>query len=177
MQQSILISLMAEDRPGIVELLSDVVAKQKGNWLESRLARLGGQFAGIVRVQVAQECAADLTHALQELNERGITLIITDVAQATVENSLELVRFKVVANDRPGIVQEISAIIAEAGANLEELTTDLGSTPWSGEGLFQAEGLVALPASLDEDVLAAKLESLADDLMVEMVKLDDERMS
>ena len=168
MQQSIMISLMAEDRPGIVESISEVVASLQGNWLESRLARLGGQFAGIIHAQISTDQAEALTEALEQLNSQVLTLTVTTVKSQPSSEPNQRVRFKVVANDRPGIIQEISATIAANGANLEELATDLASAPWSGEPLFHAEGLVALPATLDADGLASRLESLADDLMVEI---------
>lgn len=168
MQHSFIVNLLAQDRPGIVEALSDTVAQHGGNWLESRLARLGGQFAGIVRIQVEEKKEQTLSQALMALNSDSLTLTISRVESHPEDQEKHIVRFKVVGNDRPGIVQEISTTIARLGANLEELVTNLDSTPWSGEGLFQAEGLVSLPGGVDADALADKLEALADDLMVEI---------
>ena len=43
---SLVLTLIGPDRPGLVERVSDVVASHGGNWLESRMAHLAGQFAG-----------------------------------------------------------------------------------------------------------------------------------
>jgi hypothetical protein len=36
-----------KDRPGLVEAPSEALAAHHGNWLESRIAGLGGRFAAI----------------------------------------------------------------------------------------------------------------------------------
>lgn len=168
MNQSLMISLMAKDRPGIVGAVADAVKQQHGNWLESRLARLGGQFAGIIHVSVAHQHVDTLLQALQALNSDTLSLTVTAVETATSPDVLHRVHFSVVGNDRPGIVQEISRTIAGCGANLEELATHLDSAPWSGDLMFTTRGLVALPTELSIDELVEKLESLADDLIVEI---------
>ncbi|MEO0415151.1 MAG: ACT domain-containing protein, partial [Verrucomicrobiota bacterium] len=48
--KSFFVHVVGTDRPGLVEELSRAVAAAGGNWEESRLARLHGQFAGVVRV-------------------------------------------------------------------------------------------------------------------------------
>lgn len=167
MQQTYMISLMTADRPGVVEKIADAITRYKGNWLESRLVRLGGQFAGVISLQVATEDAADLVTALEAFNGSEMQLTVTPLQVSAQENT-QLVHFNVVANDRPGIVQELSSVFSAAGANLEELATDLGSTPWSGEALFEADALVALPEGVTVEALIEQLEALADDLMVEV---------
>lgn len=168
MQQSLIISLMAPDRPGIVETIADVVTEQGGNWLDSRMARLNGQFAGIIHINVEQAQAGALQAALEVLNDKGITLLVTEEKKNTATPTQSFLHIKVVGNDRPGIVREISSTIAGCGANVEELATYLGSVPGSGEPLFHAEGLVSLPESVSDDELCEKLEAISDDLMVEI---------
>ncbi len=168
MQQSLIISLMAPDRPGIVETIADTVSQQGGNWLDSRMARLNGQFAGIIHVNVEQSQCDDLKTALENLRDKGITLLVTNESASAPTKPQRFIHIKVVGNDRPGIVKEISSTIASCGANMEELATYLGSVPGSGEPLFNAEGLIALPESLDVDDLCEKLEAISDDLMIEM---------
>ena len=75
---------------------------------------------------------------------------------------------KLVGLDRPGIVREISQLLANSGANVEELSTDRTSAPMSGEMLFVAKARVRLPNDSDLANLRAALERLANDLMVEI---------
>ena len=53
-------------------------------------------------------------------------------------------------------------------ALLESLLTEVAPAPMSGELLFTAEALLAVPETLALEQLQARLETLADDLMVEL---------
>ena len=73
-----------------------------------------------------------------------------------------------VGNDRPGIVRDITRLLAEQGVNVERLSTDVRPAPMSSEPLFHADALLAVPLTLSLDNLQARLEELADDLMVDL---------
>ncbi|MNR46735.1 ACT domain protein [compost metagenome] len=75
---------------------------------------------------------------------------------------------ELVGNDRPGIVRDITRLLADQGVNVERLTTEVRPAPMSSEPLFHADALLAVPLTLSLDVLQGKLEALADDLMVEL---------
>ena len=55
MQRLLVMTVIGQDRPGLVESVAALVAENGGNWLESRMSRLGGHFAGILRVEVPGE--------------------------------------------------------------------------------------------------------------------------
>lgn len=161
-------TIIARDRPGIVELISRVVSDHGGNWLESRMAHLGGQFAGILSISIPPDSRPALEQTLAGLREKGITVTTQadDAEPAPAEGlSAEL---RLVGNDRPGIVRQIARALAEAGVNVEELSTECVSAPMSGEPLFQAEARVKLPAGCAPGDLSAALEKIANDLMVDL---------
>ena len=54
-------TVIGRDRPGLVQRLASLVADHGGNWLESRMSRLGGEFAGILRLTVPLELRLDPT--------------------------------------------------------------------------------------------------------------------
>ena len=66
-------TLLGTDRPGLVRVLADLVANHGGNWLDSRMARLAGQFAGIVRIECPEETVESLIEALKypQLSDRS----------------------------------------------------------------------------------------------------------
>ena len=72
MQRLLVMTVIGQDRPGLVESVAALVAEHGGNWLESRMSRLGGQFAGILRVEVPGENEAAVVAALQKLESRGL---------------------------------------------------------------------------------------------------------
>ncbi|WP_271410309.1 glycine cleavage system protein R [Pseudomonas sp. Q1-7] len=163
----LVLTVIAADQPGLVERVAQCIAAHGGNWLESRMSRMAGQFAGILRVAVAAEGHDELVEALQGLSAHGIRVML---AQSGIEPSCtwKPIRLDLVGNDRPGIVRDITRLLAELGVNLESLVTEVMPAPMSSEPLFHAEALLAVPLTLSLDTLQAKLESLADELMVEL---------
>lgn len=51
----LVLTVIATDHPGLVERIAQCIASHGGNWLESRMSRMAGQFAGILRVAVPAE--------------------------------------------------------------------------------------------------------------------------
>ena len=166
-ENPLVITVIAKDRPGLVELLASLVAQHGGNWLESRMSRLGGQFAGILRVSAPVARREALISALQGLGTAGIRAQIQADEPAPAPEDARLAEFKLVGQDRPGIVRQISEVFARYGVNVEELTTECGSAPMSGEVLFQADALVRIPAACPISEMKAALEKIANDLMVD----------
>ena len=162
----LVLTVIAPDQPGLVAKVAQCVAGHGGNWLESRMSRMAGQFAGILRVAVPAEAYDELVAALHDLAQ-GIRVL---VAESGIEPSCSWkpIHLDLVGNDRPGIVRDITGLLAELGVNLERLTTEVAPAPMSSEPLFHAEALLAVPLSLTLEVLQARLEDLADDLMVEL---------
>ena len=163
----LVLTVIAPDKPGLVEKLAQCVAGHGGNWLESRMSRMAGQFAGILRVAVPVEAHDELVSALQALATQGIRVV---VAQSGIEPSStwKPIHLDLLGNDRPGIVRDITRLLAELGVNLERLNTEVVPAPMSSEPLFHAEALLAVPLGLTLDSLQERLEALADDLMVEL---------
>ncbi|MFB4392350.1 MULTISPECIES: glycine cleavage system protein R [unclassified Pseudomonas] len=163
----LVLTVIAPDKAGQVERIAQCIAEHGGNWLESRMSRMAGQFAGILRVAVPAEGYDELVVALQKLDTYGIRVLI---AESGIEPSCSWkpIAMELVGNDRPGIVRDITRLLAEQGVNLERLSTEVVPAPMSSEPLFRADALLALPLALSLDDLQQRLESLADDLMVEL---------
>jgi glycine cleavage system regulatory protein len=167
MKHYLALTVIADDRPGIVERIADVVTRAGGNWLESSMSRLAGKFAGILLVDIAEEQQATLLTALEQLQHHGIRVTGEACSSLTTADG-ECITLTVVGNDRPGIVGEISGILAKLHVNVEELYTHCEAAPMSSEILFRASATLQLPQDLDRNRLQQALESVSDDLMVEL---------
>jgi glycine cleavage system regulatory protein len=162
----LVMTVLGCDQPGLVSSLADTVSAHGGNWLESRMARLAGQFAGIARIECPAERVDALIRELQAPGDSGLTVIA--VREDAVEPAARrTIAVNVVGNDRPGIVRELSAAVAQAGGNIEELTTGLESAPMSGHPMFRAHGIISIPEDTETDVLIAAIEHLGGDLTVD----------
>jgi glycine cleavage system regulatory protein len=167
MTTNLVLTVIGDDKPGLVEALSRAIASNSGNWLESSMSQLAGKFAGILRVSVADTEAEKLIAALQNLSPDLKLLIERAAADGAGDSSLS-VALNLVANDRPGIIREISRALAGLSINVENMSTRCVSAPMSGETLFKAEALLKVPAGFKLERLQLELEDLADDLIVEI---------
>ncbi len=162
-------TIISPDRTGLVESVARAVADHGGNWLESRMCRLGGEFAGILRVEIPAEKKSALLTALQNLQANGLQILVRDDASAPAKISGRQTTLEIVGSDRPGIVREISAALARAGVNVEEFSSEVTSAPMSGENLFKAVARLQLPPRCDHAALQKDLEKIAADLLVDVV--------
>jgi len=164
----LVLTLIGPDRPGIVESVAGPVAAHGGSWLESRMAQLAGQFAGILRVEVPDARAAELIQALRALEAKGLRLVVESTPRAPEARERRPLELDLVGLDRPGIVREIARALADHGVNIEELTTDRVDAPMSGEKLFRTRAHLTVPRGTDAAKLQATLEKVAADLSVEL---------
>jgi len=169
---SLVLTVISDDKPGLVESVSDIISQHGGNWVESSMARLSGKFAGILHVVIAEEEADQLDQALQNLVEHGIRVMVErseDIPEVSTERQMKL---DLCGTDRIGIVHDVSQILAERNVNVDDLQTECSSAPMSGKEIFRATAKLGLPATVDLDELRAALEKIASDLMVD-ISLDD----
>lgn len=171
MQTSLVLTVIGPDRPGLVESLARTVAAHGGNWTESRMAELAGQFAGILRVVLPAAQVDALATALQALEADGLRVQIAR-SQAAGAAAARQLTLDLVGQDRPGIVREIAAALARLGVSIDELHTRVASASMSGETLFEAHARLAVPATLGLADLRGALEALANEMMVDLT-LDD----
>lgn len=168
MKTSLVLTLIGRDRPGLVSAVAARASAGGANWLESRLAQLAGQFAGVVRLEVEEADAGRLEASLRGLEAEGLHLTIERGAVAGAAEGLRPTSLELVGHDRPGIVRDISAVLARHGVSIEELETACESAPMSSEPLFRAKALLHVPAAVALDVLRGDLEALANELMVDL---------
>jgi glycine cleavage system regulatory protein len=167
MQVPLVMTIISPDRTGLVESVARAVADHGGNWLESRMCRLGGEFAGILRIELPSEKKPALLAALQKLQTNGLQIVVRDDASAVAVTGKQT-KLEIIGADRPGIVREIASALARAGVNVEEFFSEVSSAPMSGETLFKATARLRLPANCDQATLTRDLEKIASDLLVDV---------
>ncbi len=165
--ESLVITVIGKDRPGLVESISAVIEEHGGSWVESRMSRLAGEFAGILRASVPADRADALSDALQALVSGGLRVVVERGSDEPPQEGHVLL-LDLVGGDRPGIVHKISEALAARGVNVDELETQCDGAPWSGDTLFKAKARLWAPQSLSLDDLREGLESIAGDLMVDI---------
>ena len=167
MRNTLVLTILAPDRTGLVELLAQRIAAAGGNWEESRMARLAGQFAGILLVTCDAARSDELVAAMRTLESAGlqVTVRATPAAAPPAGSRIQLA---LTGADRAGIIRDVSRVLAERGVNVEELESEVSSAPMSGEPLFTARARLRVPPGLALTDLRASLEKLAGELMVDL---------
>ena len=167
MNTYLVLTIIADDKQGLVETLAKVIADHKGNWLESSMSQLAGKFAGILRVCVATDHAQMLVDALNNLSAE-LKLVVEQVETTEQAEGPRTVELVLVGNDRSGIIREISHALAVLSVNVEKLSTHCEPAPMSGDVLFRAKAVLRIPTEMSLEDLQGELELLADDLIVEL---------
>ena len=174
MADTLIVTFITPDRPGIVEQLSKTVSDLGGNWLESRMA---GTFAGVARVSAPDGKAADIRAALLALDADDFQVMVKFAADAPAADAAvkgPLLELELMGPDHPGIVLEVTRCLAAAGVSVEEMVTWVEGAPVGGGMLFYAETKVRLPAGLSEDDLESALDATANALMVDISVGDED---
>lgn len=168
MSTSIVLTVVADDHPGIVEELSDALATHGGNWTESSMMTLAGKFAGILLADVPDDRVESFLSVLDSLEVGGMQ-IVAQRSEATGgpagghEHAIELV-----GQDHPGIVHDVTKVLADLGINVLELETTVQSASMSGETLFLAHARILVPDHVPPELLRDRMEALANELMVDI---------
>ena len=167
MRTYLVLTVIGEDKPGIVESLAKVISDHSGNWLESSMSQLAGKFAGILRVSVDENECDSLVISLKGISDE-LKLVIERVSCESYDGTHQIIEVSLIGNDRPGIIREISRTVTDLAVNFEKLTSECAPAPMSGNVLFKASASLKVPQGLSVDLLQNALENIADDLIVDI---------
>lgn len=164
---SLVVTVIGTDRPGIVRALAERVHRHGASWDTSHLARLGGEFAGVVHVQVPRDGADALVASLQALESAGLRLVVARSEAGGGGGTLRGLDLELVGADRPGIVSSLTQILAAQGISFESLHTET-LVGQSDKSVFKVRANLQAPRALQPDALRAQLELLAKELMLDI---------
>ena len=162
---NLIISAVGSDRPGIVSEISGVITSHGGNVEESRMSRLGSDFAIIMLVTVAPDWKESLEVALKSITELNITTKPTTLLQVGDGRQFSI---NLNGADNEGIVKVLSKYLAKKSINILEIETHISQAPVSGTPLFNLNASVSIPHDVEEEVIQADLSQIAQDLGVEI---------
>ena len=138
MTTPLVLTFVGRDRPGLVNAIAERIASAGGTWLESRLARLAGEFAGIVLVAAPEEKFEALAATLAGLETAGLRVTISPSVPAASASSERLIAVSIVGAERPGIVRDVTQALTRLGVNIEEFVSGVEGEPLTGAEMFRA---------------------------------------
>ena len=162
----LVLTVTGSDRPGLTAALSQAILDAGGNWQAGHLSRLGGLYVGSVLVELAPEQVAGLEQAVRAIDAVGLAVTAHPAGDEPESVSAPLV-FELIGHDRPGIIREVTTILASLGANIESLTSGEETGPHGGERLFRARVAVVLPEAVSPEQAQEALEAISSEIMVD----------
>jgi len=172
MSNTLILTVIGPDRPGIVDDLSTLITKNGGNWLESRMCNLAGQFAGVLQIECAEQKNAGFIEALNDLEKNGLKIQVEQgvkISDALMRANIEL---EITGPDHPGIVQDISHFLATRDINIVELASRCEEGAMSGGYVFSSNIIASIPKSQEISDVENALGDLANKLNVD-ITMDD----
>ena len=173
MTTPLVLTFVGDDRPGLVNAISEKVAASGATWLESRSVRLAGKFAGVVLISVPDDRLTELELSLSDLAPAGLRITIERGEAAEAEKPARIVSLGILGRERPGIVRDVTQTLTRLGVNIEEFMSGLESEPFTGAEMFRAKARLSVPEGLDLDDLRKALERLAGEIMVDLAVGED----
>ena len=179
---SLIISAVGSDRPGIVSEISGVITSHGGNIEKSRMTRLGLDFTIIMLVMVDSKWEESLIVALQAITELSITTKGTDpntviTGENCQDTAGENCQISLSGADNEGIVKVLSKYLAGKSINILEMETYISPAPVSGTPLFNLKALTTIPDNINMMEIQSELHQIAQQLGVEIVALQSESIS
>ena len=170
MDKQLVMTLVGPDQIGIVDRVSQIVFEQKGNVEESRMARLGGEFAMLLLVSVPDSQVKKMETALSDLNKEGLQIFTRQTGTDTANQYKGWIpyRVSVTGADHEGIVNSISRLLAENNINVEAMDTDTSAAPMSGTILFSMTAIVVVPPDLSNHDWRDRLDKIADEMNLDI---------
>jgi len=163
------VTASGKDRVGLVSLLSKWIYERGGNITGSKMLRMHDDFTVVMHVISKDRVSASHLRADLLLQKDApapiadLTIAAREIAVAHATKAAREARVRCTGYDRPGIVFRVTEVLAEAGFNIDELTTDTISVAQpSGrpKPFFVMEGVVTAKKNIPIETFEKRLEDL-----------------
>ena len=143
MEHWFMLTVVGEDRPGIVARLTRELFAAGASLGEASMLRLGGNFT-IMLMVCGEFGAEDLRGWLAgTVGDLRLHLHVDEIDGGLHRHMMPDVRIRVHGADRPGIVAEVTEVLAGLGFNILSLDSDVGGGQASPLYVMQIEGVAA----------------------------------
>lgn len=169
-KEYLVVTTVGPDRRGIVEKISEVMVTHQANIEESRMARLGGEFAVIMLISLPGELEEKLLTKLEGLKEFNLTVVSRPTNLSRLEKFQGFVPYEiaVIGADHEGIVHSVARYLTSQRVQVETMDTHVGRAPTTGTPIFSMHAMIQSPPELSLAELRRKLVDLGDELGVDI---------
>ena len=148
-----MLTLIGEDRPGIVAAVTRALFEFGLNLGETSMLRLGGNFTVMMMVSGAQDEDALRERLAPVVEALGMCLNIDPIQAHLHEHLVPNIQVTVTGADRAGIVAQVTTALAESGFNILDLESDVAGTAEKPVYIMQIAGVASVPVEVIERAL------------------------
>ena len=168
MSQSLVITAIGADRPGIVNELTEVLLNAGLNVEDSRMSVLGGEFAVMLLVSGNSASIDSLKQQKESLSDSlNLNLLIKPTTSRTSDDDHVSYKVTVEGMDNPGIVHKLARYLSQHSINIVNMQTDSGHAPHTGTPMFTVNMLIDIPAEQNLEQLENDFAALCDELSMD----------
>lgn len=165
MSQKLVITALGEDRPGIVDELSNTLFTHQLNIEDSRMSVLGGEFAVQLLVTGSEQAITSFIDKKQEAESAlNMTLMVKTTETAASSQTLIPYDVEVISIDYPGIVHKLASFFSDRQINIVDLETDRYAAPHTGTPMFSLHMTIGIPAEISIAGLRDDFLNICDEL-------------
>ena len=150
MTDQLVISAIGEDRPGIVNDLSDIIFKLALNIEDSRMSVLGGEFAIQLLVSGDKQALDALHSKLADIESQlGLSIMAKATRGRAAETRTVPYSVEVSSLDHQGIVHSIASFFSSRNINIVDLQTERYAAPHTGSPMFALHMTIGINADIN----------------------------
>ncbi len=165
MDEQLVITALGDDRPGIVDELSNALFKHKLNIEDSRMSVLGGEFAVLLLVGGPEAAIDDFVADTAGLEESlNMKIMVKRTRSADRQAAMVTSSVKVVAIDNPGIVHKLASFLSSRQINIVDLNTERYAAAHTATPMFAVDMKISVPAEIPFKQLRDEFIDMCDEL-------------
>jgi glycine cleavage system regulatory protein len=167
MRSVFITTIVGDDRPDIINALAETTRSLGGEWIKSKVIRLDGQFAAIMKVAIDE---ARETKLKETLDQEFSDLSFTHAPVRTIDPGHTTVYDLVLdCSDRPGLTKDITRVLYDLNLRPENLEVSRVPVFEMGDTVYSASMVVAVPDTMTREQLSEALSSVSDSCRINFV--------
>ncbi len=160
MKSVFITTIVGDDRPDIINALARTTRGLGGEWIKSKVTRLDGQFAAIMKVAIDESRKEKLNQTLeQEFSD--LTFSHSPVRDVQPENT-NVIDLVLDCDDRPGLTKEITRALYDLSLRPENLEVNRVPIFQMGKTVYSAKMRVGIPETMSKEELSEALTKVCD---------------
>jgi glycine cleavage system transcriptional repressor len=157
----LILTAVGPDQVGLVEKISEFIARHSSNIEDSKMAVFCGEFALIILISGEGGNLHKIANHYRELEiETGLAISIKTPTSRKPAESFLPYTLTASCMDHPGIVYQLSGILSSLGINIESMETKTYAAPVSGTPIFRLEANISIPTRININSLRERFAAI-----------------